>query len=285
MAGGMLQIFAKTASGCTSRPRRRLAIRVLSPYPDAIPRQQENAMPTMLILGATSDIARACARLFAREGWDLCLAGRRADALHALAQELAPTSRRIDCVPFDALAPEQHPALWASIADRIDAVLCAVGLLGDQIEARHDADAADRILRANFTGLVPLLSLAANTFERRGCGLIIGISSVAGDRGRASNYLYGSAKAGFTAFLSGLRARLARRGVHVLTVKPGLVDTPMIACRTLPRLLVASSELVARDIVKAVQRKRAVLYTPWYWRGIMFAVRLLPERLFARLKS
>ncbi|MBQ9104764.1 MAG: SDR family NAD(P)-dependent oxidoreductase, partial [Mailhella sp.] len=165
------------------------------------------------------------------------------------------------------------------------AVLCAVGLLGDQLEARHNAEAADAILRANFTGLVPLLSLAANTFERRGSGLIIGISSVAGDRGRASNYLYGSAKAGFTAFLSGLRARLSHSGVQVLTVKPGLVDTPMIQGRPLPHFLVASPELVARDIAKAVQRGRAVLYTPWYWRGIMFAVQNMPERLFARLKS
>lgn len=242
-------------------------------------------MPTMLILGASSSIARACARLFTQEGWDICLAGRRPEALQKLAGELAPTRRNIDCVHFDALQPEQHAALWASLENRVDAVLCAVGLLGDQLEARHSTEAADAILRANFTGLVPLLSLAANTFERRGEGLIIGISSVAGDRGRASNYLYGSAKAGFTAFLSGLRARLSHSGVQVLTVKPGLVDTPMIQGRTLPRLLVASPELVARDIVKAVRRGRAVLYTPWYWRGIMFAVQHMPERLFARLKS
>lgn len=242
-------------------------------------------MPTMLILGATSSIARACALLFAQQGWDLCLAGRRPEALQELASELAHTRRNVDCVPFDALHPEQHAALWASLEHKVDAVLCAVGLLGDQLEARHSAEAADAILRANYTGLVPLLSLAANTFERRGSGLIIGISSVAGDRGRASNYLYGSAKAGFTAFLSGLRARLSRSGVQVLTVKPGLVDTPMITGRTLPRLLVASPELVARDIVKAVQSGRAVLYTPWYWRSIMFAVQHMPERLFARLKS
>ena len=243
-------------------------------------------MPLMLILGATSEIARACALRFAQEGWDLCLAGRRMDALHVMAQELhAKTGRAVDCVEYDALDCSTHAQLWDSIKDNTDAVLCAVGLLGDQIAARHDEAAADRLLRANFTGLVPLLSMAADTFEQRKSGLIIGISSVAGDRGRGSNYLYGSAKAGFAAFLSGLRARLMPSGVHVLTVKPGLVASPMLEGRDLPRLLIASPETTARDIAYAVKKKRHTLYTPWYWRGIMFAVKHLPERLFIRLKS
>ena len=243
-------------------------------------------MPLMLILGATSEIAHACALHFAQDGWDLCLAGRRMDALLALATELRNrTGRAVDCVEFDALNSAIHAKLWASIKDRTDAVLCSVGLLGDQTAARHDEDAADRILRSNFTGLVPLLSMAADTFEQRRRGLIIGISSVAGDRGRGSNYLYGSAKAGFTAFLSGLRARLAPSGVQVLTVKPGLVASPMLEGRDLPQHLIASPETVARDIANAVRKKRHTLYTPWYWRGIMFAVKHLPERLFIRLKS
>ena len=243
-------------------------------------------MPLMLILGATSEIAHACALRFAQEGWDLCLAGRRMDALQALAQELHDTTgRTVTCVKFDALDSFSHAELWASIEGKTDAVLCAVGLLGDQLAARHNEAMADRILRANFTGLVPLLSMAADTFERRQRGLIIGISSVAGDRGRGSNYLYGSAKAGFSAFLSGLRARLAPCGVQVLTVKPGLVASPMLDGRDLPRYLIASPETVARDIAHAVSKKHHTVYTPWYWRGIMFAVKHLPERLFIRLKS
>ena len=243
-------------------------------------------MPLMLILGATSEIARACALRFAQEGWDLCLAGRRMDALQNFAQELrTKTGRTVDCMAFDALDSSTHATLWNSLRNRADAVLCSVGLLGDQMVARHDSDAADRILRANFTGLVPLLSMAADTFEQRQRGLIIGISSVAGDRGRGSNYLYGSAKAGFTAFLSGLRARLAPNGVHVLTVKPGLVASPMLEGRNLPRCLIASPETTARDIANAVRKGRYTLYTPWYWRGIMFAVKHLPERLFNKLKS
>ena len=243
-------------------------------------------MPHMLILGATSEIARACALHFAQEGWDLCLAGRRLDALHAMAQELhAKTGCTVDWAEFDALNTSTHAKLWASLADRTDAVLCAVGLLGDQLAARHDEDAADKILRANFTGLVPLLSMAADTFEQRRRGLIIGISSVAGDRGRGSNYLYGSAKAGFTAFLSGLRARLAPSGVQVLTVKPGLIASPMTEGRDLPKHLIASPETAARDIANAVRKGKSTLYTPWYWRGIMLAVKHLPERLFIKLKS
>ena len=243
-------------------------------------------MPFMLILGATSEIARACALRFAQEGWDLCLAGRRMDALQALAQELHDkTGRAVDCMEFDALASSTHAALWDSVKDRTDAVLCAVGILGDQIAARHDNAAADRILRANFTGLVPLLSMVADTFEQRQRGLIIGISSVAGDRGRGSNYLYGSAKAGFTAFLSGLRARLEPSGVQVLTVKPGLVASPMLEGRDLPPYLIASPETVALDIANAVRKGRHTLYSPWYWRVIMLVVKHLPERLFMRLKA
>ena len=243
-------------------------------------------MPLMLILGATSEIARACALRFAQDGWDLCLAGRRMDVLQALAQELHDkTGRAVDCMEFDALASSTHAALWDSVKARTDAVLCAVGLLGDQIAARHDNAAADRILRANFTGLVPLLSMAADTFEQRQRGLIIGISSVAGDRGRGSNYLYGSAKAGFTAFLSGLRARLEPSGVQVLTVKPGLVASPMLKGRDLPPYLIALPETVARDIANAVRKGRHTLYSPWYWRVIMLVVKHLPERLFMRLKS
>lgn len=243
-------------------------------------------MPYMLILGATSEIARACALRFAQEGWDLCLAGRRLDALQAMAQELYDkTGRVMDCAEFDALNTCAHAKLWTSLAGRTNAVLCAVGLLGDQLEAQHDEGAADRILRTNFTGLVPLLSMAADTFEKRQRGLIIGISSVAGDRGRSSNYLYGSAKAGFTAFLSGLRARLAPSGVHVLTVKPGLIASPMLEGRDLPKYLIASPTTVARDIADAVRKGRYTLYTPWYWRAIMLAVKHLPERLFIKLKS
>jgi len=240
-------------------------------------------MPTMLILGASSDIAHACAVAFAREGWDLCLAGRNMDELQSLAQDIhIRTEKNVSCVEFDALDTAGHQSLWENLSDKTDAVLCSVGLLGDQEQARHDHDLADRILRTNFTGLVPLLSMAADTFERRGSGLIIGISSVAGDRGRASNYMYGSAKAGFSAFLSGLRNRLARKGVHVITVKPGFVATSMTEGMDLPARLTATPEQVASDVVRAVNKKKDVVYTRWFWRGIMLVIKHIPEGVFKK---
>jgi len=242
-------------------------------------------MATMLILGAASDIARATALAFAREGWDLILAGREPDILDTIATDITLRSgRRVKTAAFDALRPEEHAAFWQGIEEETSALFCAVGLLGDQERAQSDMGQAAAILQTNFTGLVPILSLAANTFERRGRGLIIAISSVAGDRGRASNYFYGSAKAGLTVFLSGLRNRLAKRGVAVITVKPGFVATAMTDGMALPAKLTATPEQVAADIVKAARKKRNVIYSRWFWRYIMIIVGHIPESIFKRLK-
>lgn len=241
-------------------------------------------MPSLLVLGATSDIARATALHFGLNGWSITIAGRDMSAVSALADDCSiRTGNPVAALHFDALHSEKHTEFWNALPSCPDAVLCAVGVLGDQKTAQQDTELAEEILCSNFTGLVPVLSMAANAFEQRGSGLIIGISSVAGDRGRASNYLYGSAKAGFTAFLSGLRNRLASKGVRVLTVKPGFVATAMTANISLPPLLTASPDDVARDIFAAVEKKRDILYTKWYWRWIMLIVRLLPECVFKRL--
>lgn len=241
-------------------------------------------MPTLLVLGATSDMARATALAFGNAGWNVQLAGRDTAMLDLLARDFTVrTGMRAETFPFDAMQPDAHTTLWESLPEKPDAVLCAVGLLGDQEKARHDTALADAILRVNFTGLVPILSLAADAFEQRGNGLIIGISSVAGDRGRASNYVYGSAKAGFTAFLSGLRNRLARKGVHVLTVKPGFAYTAMTEGLPLPPPLTASPEDVGAAIFKAVAKKRNVVYVKPCWRLIMGIIRHIPECVFKRL--
>ena len=237
-------------------------------------------MPTMLVLGATSGIARATARAFAGSGWTLQLAGRDIQRL----QEVADDCGGASIFPFDALDPASRSALWGLLPSCPDAVLCAVGLLGDQDCACRDPKAALQVIECNFTGLVPVLLQAAEAFEARGSGLLIGLSSVAGDRGRASNYAYGSAKAGFSAFLSGLRARLWNSGVRVLTVKPGYVATGMVAGRHLPSCIVASPELVARDILRAVRTGRDVLYTPGWWRPLLALYRALPECVAKRLK-
>jgi len=242
-------------------------------------------MASMLILGAASDIARATALAFAHDGWDLILAGREPETLDKIAADITLRSgRRVKTTAFDALRPEEHAAFWQGVEEETTALFCAIGLLGDQEQAQNDMGQAAAILRTNFTGLVPILSFAANSFERRGHGLIIAISSVAGDRGRASNYFYGSAKAGLTVFLAGLRHRLAKRGVTVITVKPGFVATAMTAGMGLPAKLTATPGQVAADIVKAARKKRNVIYSLWFWRYIMIIICHIPEGIFKKLK-
>jgi short-subunit dehydrogenase len=163
-------------------------------------------------------------------------------------------------------------------------VICVFGYLGDADKARSDFAEAQLIMDTNYTGAVSILDIAAADFETRGAGAIIGISSVAGDRGRGSNYHYGSAKAGFTAYLSGLRNRLASKGVHVLTVKPGFVHTRMTEELDLPGAVTATPDQVARAVVNAAEKKRNVIYTLWMWQFIMLIIRHIPEPLFKKLK-
>jgi short-subunit dehydrogenase len=242
-------------------------------------------MPSLLVVGATSDIAKATARVFAANGWDIVVAGRNPEGVRGVAADLkARSGKEVPCHHFDAEDPASREGLWASLGSEPDAVLLAVGLLGDQGKARHDHALAERIATVNYTGLLPILSQAAAAFERRGSGTIIGIGSVAGDRGRASNYSYGAAKAALASHLSGLRNRLAPKGVRVLTVKPGFVRTAMTDGMDLPPLLTASPQELGKAIHKAVAAKKDVIYVKWMWRWVMLAIRALPEFLFKRTK-
>jgi decaprenylphospho-beta-D-erythro-pentofuranosid-2-ulose 2-reductase len=240
---------------------------------------------TVLIFGGTSTIARAIAAELAARGFDLALAGRDAAELATGAADLrlrfSITTRvhRVDVVDFAGLAAAVTPCLTADVRG----VVLAFGYLGDQRRAESDAAETRRILDTNLTGPVLCLNLAAEHLVRAGGGFICVLSSVAGERGRASNYVYGAAKAGLTAYLSGLRGRLAASGVQVLTVKAGIVDTRMSA--GMPGAgLAASPARVARSVARAIDRKRDVVFVPWFWRGIMLVIRLIPERVFKRLK-
>ena len=239
---------------------------------------------TVLILGASSDIGLALARHYAGTGHHLILAARNAARLETDIADLrtrgAASARHVEC---DILAKERFGAFVDSLGVLPDVVISVVGLLGDQTQAEKDPSQAEAILATNYTGPVLLLGEFANRMEQRGAGTIIGISSVAGDRGRASNYLYGSAKAGFTAFLSGLRNRLAKKGVHVMTVKPGFVDTRMTAGMKLPKPLTAQPQEVAQAIVQAAERKANVIYTYRIWRLIMLIIAHIPEAIFKKL--
>lgn len=237
----------------------------------------------VLIVGATSDIARATARAFAARGCALFLAARDGAAVDADAEDLRVRhGGLVEGLHLDIL---DDPAGFAAALDPLpDIVVCAVGLLGDQAESERDPAAAERVMRTNYTAPALLLGALAERFAARGSGVLVGISSVAGDRGRATNYVYGSAKAGFSAFLSGLRNRLAKRGVHVVTVKPGFVDTRMTAGMDLPKPLTAQPEEVAEAIVRACDKRRNTVYVRSVWRGVMAVIRAIPEPVFKRLK-
>ncbi len=241
----------------------------------------------VLILGATSAIARHVAAALAERGHALLLAGRDGEELERLAADLRIRyGVRAETASFDADERAAHREFFAGAlarAGRLDGVVLAFGYLGDQEVAAEYPEEAERIIERNFTGAVTVLNCCANYFEARRGGFIVGISSVAGDVGRRSNYFYGAAKGGLTLYLQGLRARLFPAGVRVLTVKPGFVDTPMTYGR--PGLfLVATPEKVGRKIVGALEAGREVIYVPWFWRYVMLVLKLAPEVLLKRLK-
>lgn len=239
----------------------------------------------VLILGATSDMAVAIARQLATSGYSITLAGRNAERLSAIESDIRIRHKAtVSSVYFDALDFNSHQAFYDSLSERPDIVVCVFGLLGDQAEGEKDWSHSLEILTTNYTGAVSILNIVANDFERRKKGVIAGISSVAGERGRQSNYLYGSAKAGFTAYLSGLRNRLYPHGVHVLTVKPGFVKTKMIEGLKTPGPLTASPKKVAEKISNAILKKKNTIYVLPVWGLIMMVIRNIPESIFKKLK-
>lgn len=238
----------------------------------------------VLILGARSDIARAVAHAFARRGHPLQLAARDAATLEPDRADLALRHRvPVTLHEFDVLASQAHDAFVAGLPALPQIAVCAVGLMGRQDESERDADAALLVMRSNYEGPASILAVLADRFEARGSGTLVGVSSVAGERGRAANYVYGSAKAGFTAFLSGLRNRLSRRGVHVMTVLPGYVSTRMTEGMALPAGLTAAPGEVAEAIVHAAERRKDVIYVRKVWWPIMAVIRNIPERIFKRM--
>lgn len=239
----------------------------------------------VLILGARSDIGRATARRFAAEGHPIQLAARNAAALEADRADMEIRHRvPVSLHEFDALAIESHAAFVDGLPGLPEVAVSLVGLMGRQDESERSGAAAARVIRSNHEGPASILAELANRFEARGAGTLVGVSSVAGERGRASNYVYGSAKAGFTAFLSGLRNRLAKRGVHVVTVLPGFVATRMTEGMDLPARLIAQPDEVAAAISRAVARGQDVVYVRPVWRLVMMVIRGIPERAFKRTR-
>ena len=244
------------------------------------------AQKSLLLLGATSDIGRATALRYAHAGWRVMLAARDVAQGSRNGDDIAVrTGAPVSVHRFDVLRTEAFGAFIDGLPALPDTVVSVVGELGVQQRAQTDLDHASTILRTNFEGPALILGLFAERFLARGSGVLVGVSSVAGDRGRGSNYVYGAAKAGFTGFLSGLRNRLAPDGIRVVTVKPGFVNTRMTAGMKLPPLLTAAPDEVGRAIFLAAERNgRDIIYVRRLWRGVMLAIALIPERLFKRLR-
>lgn len=241
---------------------------------------------TLLLVGATSDIGHAVAARYAEAGWRILLAARDPARAQRNADDLAARFRaEVTLLRLDILETDGFAQILDGLPVLPDTVVCAVGELGDQRRAEGDMAHAERVMRTNFLGPALLLGLLAERFAARGSGAIVGISSVAGDRGRGSNYVYGAGKAGFSAFLSGLRNRLAGRGIRVVTVKPGFVRTRMTRDLRLPPLLTAAPSEVGRAVYAAAEGGgRDIVYVRPVWRLVMAVIGAIPEPVFKRLR-
>ncbi len=244
-------------------------------------------MQKVVIIGATSAIAEATARLYAARGAQLFLVARNAERLEDIAADLRVRgSQEVFHATLDMNDLPDHArvieAIWSSLGN-VDVALIAHGTLPDQGQCESSADVALKEFSTNGTSTIALLTAMAPRFEAQRKGTMAVISSVAGDRGRQSNYLYGSAKAAVTAFTSGLRQRMAKLGVNVLTIKPGFVDTPMTK-EFKKGALWAKPGAIAHGILRAADRGRSVVYLPGFWLPIMLVIRHIPEFIFKRIK-
>ncbi|HUZ97450.1 MAG TPA: SDR family oxidoreductase [Edaphobacter sp.] len=240
----------------------------------------------ILVLGATSGIAEATCRIWAAQGARLFLVARNAEKLAAVATDLRTRGASyVDTAVADLDNTDQHAALLSHAVNSLtglDVAYLTYGILGDQAKAEQDFNTAAQIIYTNYMAPVSLLTWLANFCVQRHAGTLAVISSVAGDRGRKSNYLYGSSKAGLSAFLGGLRNRVDREGVTVLAIKPGPVKTAMTASMKGSEKF-ADADKVAQSIVKAIDKRQDTLYVPFQWQPIMFIIRNIPERIFKKL--
>lgn len=245
----------------------------------------------ILIIGATSGIGQAIAQQLAQRGAHLVLAARDTAAAQRIADDLHHRyqNNNIAILPFEATHFDTHPDLLTQTLNHlgaIDGVIACQGYMADQTQAFNDFKLAHRMIDVNYTATVSILNIFANHLAQQKKGYICGVSSVAGDRGRQSNFLYGSTKAAMTAYLSGLRNHLFKSNVHVLTVKPGFVDTAMTFGLINPNSpIVAAPQKVADDILRAIDNQKNTLYTPRFWRLIMTFFKYIPESIFKRLST
>lgn len=244
-----------------------------------------NQPPWLLILGANSDMALATAHRFAQAGYSIYLASRNQEICEKNAADLRLRyGVHAQALAFDASDFASHAGFYADLAVKPAGVVLAFGVMQDQAAAQADFALAQQMIDVNYAGAASIFEIIAADFEARKSGFMVGISSVAGDRGRMSNYLYGSTKAALTAYLAGLRHRMSQSGVSVLTVKPGFVATKMTADLDLPAKLTAQSSEVAEAIFKGVQKRKSTIYVKPIWWLIMQIIVHLPNFIFHKTK-
>ncbi|MBP9104714.1 MAG: SDR family oxidoreductase [Chitinophagaceae bacterium] len=240
---------------------------------------------TVLILGAASDMGMAIARKYAEKGHSLQLAARNIDRLEPLCSDIqirhnvACTLHELDITSFNSLKN-----FWESIEVKPQITISVIGYMNDNEKVITSEEETLKTINTNFTGLALLLNIIANDYAKNEDGVIAGVSSVAGMRGRQSNYIYGSAKAGFTAYLSGLRNKMYHHKVHVMTVLPGFVYTKMTEHLNLPKLLTANPENVASSVYNGLKKKKNIIFIKWFWRWIMLIITSVPEFIFKKKK-
>ncbi|QSZ41682.1 SDR family oxidoreductase [Sulfurimonas aquatica] len=241
-------------------------------------------MSYVLIVGAKSDIAKELSRVYSKNGYDLYLAARDVNELEEFKTDLEVRSNmNVELVELDITQFDSHQSIYSSLKERPLGVIVVSGYMNEQHVVEKDWSESLNTINVNYTGAVSLLNIIANDFEQEKRGFIVGVSSVAGDRGRKANYIYGSAKAAFSTYLSGLRNRLFESGVSVLTVKPGFVATKMTENLDLPEKLTAQPSEVAQDVFKAQQSGKDILYTKWIWRYVMLIIKHIPEFMFKKM--
>lgn len=237
----------------------------------------------ILILGAKSDIGIAIANKFALEGYDIQLAGRDVNEIKKIKSDLQKNySINVEIYDFDVTNYDKFDNFINNLNTLPNIVVCSIGNMPAQNISEINIKIRTNIYKTNFEGPANILSEFANLFAKRSNGTIVGISSVAGARGRSSNYNYGSAKAGFTAFLSGLRNRLYKKNVHVITVLPGPIFTKLTSGMQLVKFLTNTKENLAHDVYNAVIYKKDIIYSLKIWRLIIFIINMIPEKIFKK---
>lgn len=246
---------------------------------------KKNKLPKVLILGATSDMAKSFARHCCSLNYDVILSGRNINALELLSEDLfIRSSKKPLVVKFDALDFKAHKSFYINLPFKPDIVACFIGFLANEKECSGDFMLAKKVIDTNFTGIASIFNIVADDFEDRSNGIIIAISSVAGDRGRSDNYHYASAKSSLSTYLSGLRNRLSYKNIQVIDVKSGFCRTRMTEGLNLPSFLTCEPKHISNAIFRAIELKQNIIYVSWMWRWIMLVIRIIPDFIFKKMK-